>query len=80
MGNDGHCQGLLLIIDEHKLSDIRVEQSYKGNFHLLANVDGIERKFVIARNKEEHALIESTGVLNLSKEYLTMMIKKYFLH
>lgn len=74
------AKGFSLIIDEHKLSDIRVEQSYKGNFHLLANVDGIERKFVIARNKEEHALIESTGVLNLSKEYLTMMIKKYFLH
>ena len=64
----------------HQLSAIRVEQTYKGNFHLLANVDGIERKFVIARNKEEYAYIENTGILNLSEEYLAMLIKKYLLH
>lgn len=74
------ARGETLDIDGHELSDVRVEQTYKGNFHLLANLDGIERKFIIARNKEEHAFIESTGASNLSKEYLRSLIKKYLLH
>ena len=80
-GLDNPIQSISLTLGGHQLSAIRVEQTYKGNFHLLANVDGIERKFVIVRNKEEYAYIENTGILNLSEENLaTMLIKKYLLH
>lgn len=79
-GLNNPIQSISLTLGGHQLSAIRVEQTYKGNFHLLANVDGIERKFVIARNKEEYAYIENTGILNLSEEYLAMLIKKYLLH
>lgn len=72
--------GIYMTIGGHLLSDVRVEQTYKGNFHLLANIDGKERKFVIAKNKEEYAFIENVGVLNLSKDILAMMIRKYLLH
>ena len=50
----------------HSVSNIRMEQAYKGNYHLLAEIDGKERKFVIGKNKEEFALIEKTGI---SKPY-----------
>ena len=62
----------------HTFSNIRVEQAYKGNFHLLANVDGRERKFVIRKNKEEYSLIEATGICNLSEEQLLALAEKCF--
>ena len=72
-------KGISLSLDGHELTDVHVEQTYKGNFHLIANIDGTRRKFVIAKNKEEYSFIESTGVLNLSEEYLVMLVQKYLL-
>lgn len=65
-------------INGHKVSDIRIEQAYKGNYHLLANIDGRERKFVIGKDKEDFSLIEKKGIVNLSADQLTAMITKYF--
>lgn len=55
-----------------------MEQAFKGNFHLLAEIDGHERKFVIGKNKEEFSLIESMGIANLPPEQLKDMVEKYF--
>ena len=66
------------IINGHTVSNIRIEQAYKGNFHLLATIDGQERKFVIGKNKEEFALIEKTGIANLTEEQLKAMAETYF--
>ena len=66
------------IINGHTVSNIRIEQAYKGNFHLLATIDGKERKYVIGKNKEEFALIEKTGIANLTDEQLKSMVEKYF--
>ena len=66
------------IINGHTVSNIRIEQAYKGNFHLLAKIDGQERKFVIGKNKEEFALIEKTGIANLSDNWLKAMAETYF--
>ncbi len=54
-----------------------MEQAFKGNFHLLAEIDGHERKFVIGKSKEEFSLIESIGIANLSSEQLKDMVEKY---
>ena len=69
---------LELVINGHSVSNIRIEQAYKGNFHLLATIDGIERKYVIGKNKEAFALLEKTGIANLSAEQLIAMAEKYF--
>ena len=66
------------IIKGHTVSAIRMEQAYKGNYHLLVNIDGRERKFVISKNKEEFSLIDKTGVTNLSADQLLAMVRKYF--
>ena len=55
-----------------------VVDSYKGNFHLLAAINGYERKFVIGKNKVEYALIEKTGIANLTDNQLKAMVEKYF--
>ena len=65
-------------INGHLVSNIRIEQAYKGNFHLLVEIDGKERKFVIGKNKDEFALIEKTGITNLSADQLLAMVRKYF--
>ena len=62
----------------HTVSNIRIEQAYKGNYHLQAEIDGKERKFVIGKNKEEFSLIEKTGITNLSADQLKAMAEKYF--
>ena len=65
-------------INGHSIRNLRIEQAYKGNYHLLAEIDGRERKFVIGKNKEEFALIEKTGIANLTDEQLRLMAEKYF--
>ena len=66
------------IINGHVIKNIRMEQAYKGNYHLLAEIDGQERKFVLGKNKEEFSLIESIGIANLSPDLLKDMVEKYF--
>lgn len=65
-------------INGHSIRNLRIEQAYKGNYHLLADIDGRERKFVIGKNKEEFALIEKTGIANLTAEQLMEMAKHFF--
>ena len=72
------CSTGEFVINGHTVKNIRMEQAYKGNFHLLAEIDGQERKFVIGKNKEEFSLIESIGIANLSSDQLKEMMEKYF--
>lgn len=66
-------------INGHVVSNIRIEQAYKGNYHLVATIDGRERKFVISKNKEEFSLIEKVGTTHLSADLLLAMVRKYFI-
>ena len=63
----------------HSIQNIRIEQQYKGNYHLLATIDGAERKFVIRKNTAEHKEISQTGITNLSDNYLQELISKFML-
>lgn len=66
-------------INGHAVRNIRIEQAYKGNCHLLAEIDGKVRKFVIGKNKEEFALIEKTGIGHLTADQLRGMVGKYLI-
>ena len=68
---------LLLKIDGKSCTDVRIEQAYKGNFHLYASIDGREYKFVIGKNKPEYALIQELGVSNLPESMLRDLVAKY---
>ena len=65
-------------INGHAIDNMRIEQTYKGNYHLYADIDGKERKFVIGKNKEEYLLIEKRGLTNLTDDLLKTMVGKYF--
>ena len=66
------------VINGHTVPNIRIEQAYKGNYHLFATIDGQERKFVIGKNKEEFSMIEKTGIANLTDEQLKSVVEKLF--
>ena len=75
---DAECRPAAFKINGHEVGRIRLEEAYKGNYHLCACVDGIERKFVIGRNKEEFSIIEKAGLLNVTQEQLKAMVCNYF--
>ncbi|MBQ7163358.1 MAG: type II toxin-antitoxin system HipA family toxin [Bacteroidales bacterium] len=66
------------IINGHTVSNVRIEQTYKGNYHLLATIDGKNCKFVVSKNKEEFALIERVGIANITSGQLKAMVEKFF--
>lgn len=67
-----------VVINGHVVKNLRIEETYKGNYHLYADIDGVERKFVIGKNKEEFPQIKKTGLTNISMDELAKMVEKYF--
>ena len=59
------------------VENFRIEQQYKGNYHLLATIDGTERKAVIRTKTVEHDEISRHGVPNLADEYLKRLVDKF---
>ena len=66
-------------IDGKRCTDVRIEQAYKGNFHLYASIDGRDCKFIIGKNKPEYATIQETGLSNLPETMLRNLVAKYLL-
>ena len=62
-----------------KIEHARIEQQFKGNYHLLATINGKERKYVIRKKTAEHEGISRTGIANLSADYLKELILKYLI-
>lgn len=58
--------------------NVRVEKAYKGNYHLLCEVEGKERKLVITNKKEEYALIDKVGIDNLTDKQLCSLVETFF--
>ena len=58
--------------------NVRLEKAYKGNYHLLCEVEGKERKFVITNKKEEYALIDKVGIDNLTDKQLCSLVETFF--
>lgn len=56
----------------------RIVQTYKGNYHLLANIDGTERKFVIRKHTDLAEIINNTGASRVDKEMIQRLVKRYF--
>ena len=44
----------------------------------MANIDGVQRKFVIGKSKKEYAEIERTGIANITSDRLIEMAKRFF--
>ena len=65
-------------IGDTVFENVRVEKAYKGNYHLLCEVEGKERKFVITSKQEEYALIDKAGIDNLTDKQLYSLVETFF--
>ncbi len=66
-------------VEGRNIENARIEQQYKGNYHLLATIDGKERKFVIRKKTAEHEEISCVGTANLPDGFLKDLVSKYLL-
>jgi serine/threonine-protein kinase HipA len=57
------------------VSEARLEQMYKGNYHLLANIDGRNRKFVIRKNTPLADSITKRGLANIDEKFIMELIE-----
>ena len=64
-------------IGETLYENVRVEQAYKGNYHLLCSANGETLKFVISKRRSEYALIERIGCDHLTTEQLRSLVEAH---
>ena len=71
-------ENVSLRIGDIVFNNVRVKKTYKGNYHLLCEVEGKERKLVITSKKAEYALIDKVGIDNLTDKQLHSLVKTFF--
>lgn len=66
-------------VDSHgrRILNVRIDQAYKGNYHLLATIDSRPRKYIIRESTPLHTEITSIGVTNITKEQLAAWVEEY---
>lgn len=72
-------QSFAFSIDGHEVTAIHIEAAYKGNYHLLATIDGRQLKYILRTGTDEHETITNKGLSNLTENELSPLIKKYLL-
>jgi serine/threonine-protein kinase HipA len=63
----------------HEVLNAHVEAAYKGNYHLLATIDGHELKYVIREGKDEYNAITAQGLTNITEEDMKSLVEKYLI-
>jgi hypothetical protein len=66
-------------INGHHITDFRMEQQFKGNYLLLATVDGQELKFIIRKGTSDHDVLSRTGLTNVTDEMKNELIGRFLL-
>lgn len=63
----------------HKVENARIEQAYRGNFHLLATIDGRELKYIFRKGTEEYKLISRVGTDGIGSGNLCELVSRYLM-
>ena len=63
----------------HPIENARVEMQFKGNYHLLATVDGKTLKYIIRKGTPEHDEITETGLSKLTEERIKELVEQLLL-
>ena len=61
------------------IENARVEMQFKGNYHLLATIDGKSVKYIIRKGTPEHDEITETGPSKLTEERIKELVEKFLL-
>ena len=60
------------------VQNARLEQAYKGNIHLLAYINGAERKFIIRQNTDLRRILTATGLSRIGGERIRQLVETHF--
>lgn len=71
--------GVNTTIENNVVDSIVIEAVYKGNYHLIATIEGRSRKYIIRKGTPEHDAITQTGISNLTDDYKAQLVKKFIL-
>ena len=56
---------------------ISIEQQYKGNYLLLATIDGKNRKYIIRKGTPEHDALMKMGLMNVTQETMRELVNRF---
>lgn len=72
-------QATSFVLEGHHVEDARIEQAYRGNFHLLATIDGHELKYIFRKGTEGYELLTRTGLSGISSDKLCELVHLYLI-
>lgn len=58
------------------VTNVYLEQAYKGNIHLYATIDGALRRWIFRPSMPEYALITEQGIANISQSQLRHWVEE----
>lgn len=58
------------------VTNVYLEQAYKGNIHLYATIDGTLRRWIFRPSMPEYALITEQGIANISQSQLRHWVEE----
>ena len=64
---------------DHRIENVRIEQQFKGNYHLLATIDGREYKYIIRKGTPEHEEITALGLSNMTEAEMKNLVDRFLL-
>lgn len=60
-----------------QIADAHIEQQYKGNYLLLATIDGRNRKYIIRKGTPEHDALMKMGLTNVTQETMRELVNRF---
>ena len=76
---EGESQTSNMTVNGYVVTDFHLEQQFKGNYLLLATIDGKELKFIIRKGTPEHDLLTKTGLANITDEIKQELVVRFLL-
>ena len=65
-------------IEGYAVTDLHIEQQYKGNYLLLATIDGRNMKYIIRKGTQEYDDIVKIGLASMTEEIKKELVSLYF--
>ena len=66
-------------IGGHTVIDFHIELQYKGNYLLLATIDGRNMKYIIRKGTQEYDDIAKAGLASMTEEQKKELVSLYLL-
>ena len=66
-------------INGHCITDMHLEQQFKGNYLLLATIDGKELKYIICKGTPYHDVLTKAGLANITDKIKIELIERFLL-